>query len=169
MIFIRSEKAEDIPAIRKVNEAAFDTGAEADLVDILRDSRAYALSLVALDNDKVVGHILFSLVIIESNGSKIPALGLAPMAVLPDYQRQGIGSSLVERGFDACRSKGHSVIVVLGHPDYYPRFGFVPSVRFSIRSEYDVPPEVFMIKELQIGVLKGKGGVAKYHRAFVNV
>ena len=91
------------------------------------------------------------------------------MAVLPDYQRQGIGSSLVERGLDACRSKGHSVIVVLGHPDYYPRFGFVPSVRFSIRSEYDFPPEVFMIKELQVGVLKGKGGVAKYHPAFNRV
>ena len=165
-IFVRHENREDIPAIGKVNEAAFDTGAEARLVDALRDGGVISLSLVALINHGIVGHILFSPVVIESESSSLAALGLGPMAVLPAYQRKGIGSELVKVGLEKCLALGLSAVVVLGHPDFYPRFGFVPSTQYSIISEYDVPAEVFMVKELRQGALAGQTGIAKYHHLF---
>ena len=165
-IVIRHEMPDDIPEIRKVNAAAFDTNAEAGLVDALRDKGATLLSLVALLRNTIVGHILFSSVIIESKTSNFPVVGLGPMAVLPEHQRKGIGSKLVEAGLGGCLSQGHQAVVVLGHPQFYPRFGFVPSTQYSITSEYDVPPEVFMVKELRQGALAGHSGIAKYHHLF---
>ena len=98
--------------------------------------------------------------------SNISIAGLAPMAVLPVWQNKGIGSKLVEEGLKECERIGYEAVVVLGHPDYYPRFGFVPSVNLGIRSEYDVPPEVFMVKEIRDGALDGVTGTVKYHEAF---
>jgi putative acetyltransferase len=95
-------------------------------------------------------------VTLKAAGSKVTLLGLAPMAVLPEYQKQGVGSKLVEKGLEESRRKVYPAVVVLGHPDYYPRFGFVPARKYNITSEYDVPPEVFMIIELQPDVLAGK-------------
>ncbi len=96
-------------------------------------------------------------------------MGLAPMAVAPEHQRKGIGSALVRAGLEQCKQLGFAAVVVLGHPEYYPRFGFSPSSRFGINSEYEVPEEVFMAMELQPGALSGKTGRVKYHAAFSNV
>ena len=91
------------------------------------------------------------------------------MAVLPDWQNKGIGSKLVEEGLKQCKSSGYAAVVVLGHPNYYPRFGFVPSVNYGIKSEYDVPVEVFMVKEIQVGALDGFDGTVRYHQAFSDI
>jgi putative acetyltransferase len=165
-ISIRSEIPDDIAMIRKVNAAAFDTNAEAELVDRLRDAGATTLSKVAVLKKKMVGHILFSPVVIESKDSGLHVVGLGPMSVLPEHQRQGVGSKLVVAGLELCMSQGQPAVVVLGHPEFYPRFGFVPSRQYSITCEYDVPPEVFMIKELRQGSLAGHAGIAKYHQLF---
>jgi putative acetyltransferase len=166
---IRYEKSGDISSIRKVNQAAFETGTESDLVDALRDKNADVISMVAEKENRIVGHILFSPVTLTAAGSEVTLLGLAPMAVLPEYQNQGIGSKLVEMGLDECRRKGYPAVVVLGHPDYYPRFGFVPSQKYNISSEYDVPAEVFMVLELQSEALNGLAGIARYHEAFAEL
>ena len=166
---IRYEKPQDISAIRRVNEAAFETGTESDLVDALRDKKAHIISMVAEKENRIIGHILFSPVTLTVEGSEITLLGLAPMAVFPEYQKQGIGSKLVEDGLEESRRKGYPAVVVLGHPDYYPRFGFVPSQKYNITSEYDVPPEVFMVLELQPGALSDLSGIAKYHGAFAEL
>jgi putative acetyltransferase len=166
MIQIRPEQIEEIAAIRRVNERAFNGPAEADLVDRLRERGQVTLSLVAVRAGEIVGHILFSPVVIESPRQTIAAVGLAPMAVLPELQNQGIGSLLVSAGLERCRSAGHLVAVVLGHPQYYRRFGFVPASRYTIRSEYDVADEHFMVIELRPGALAGQSGTVKYQAAF---
>ena len=166
---IRPEKPENIHAIHAVNEAAFPTRAEADLVDALRDQGAHVLSLVAVDGERVVGHILFTPAVIETESGPIDALGLAPMAVLPERQREGIGSRLVTEGLTQCTALHYPLVVVLGHPDYYPRFGFIQTDRCGITCEFPSPPEAFMLKELRPGALGGRSGTAKYHPAFHNL
>jgi len=169
MILIRTEQSDDIAAIRRVNERAFDSPLEASLVDLLRERGKVTLSLVAVHEGQVVGHILFSPVVIEATEQPVAAVGLAPMAVLPEWQNQGIGSQLVRAGLDECRRRGHRAAVVLGHANYYPRFGFVPASRFHIRSEYDVPDEVFLALELQPGALDACAGTASYQPEFNEV
>jgi len=169
MIEIRPEITADIPAIRLVNERAFEQRTEADLIDALRRAGAITLSLVAVENERVIGHILFSPVTIESAGSSFPAIGLGPMAVLPHHQRKGIGSQLVRAGLDKCRAAGHEIVIVLGHAEYYPRFGFRPSKPLGIQWEHDVPEEAFMVCELREGALAGLQGTVKYHPAFDEV
>jgi len=169
MIVIRPEMTADIPAIRLVNERSFEQRTEADLVDTLRQAGAITLSLVAVKDERVIGHILFSPVTIESAGSNFRAVGLGPMAVLPNHQRKGVGSQLVRAGLDNCREAGHEIVIVLGHADYYPRFGFRPSKPLGIQWEHDVPEEVFMICELRNGALAGRQGTVKYHPAFNDV
>ena len=168
-MIIRPEKPEDIPAIRIVNELAFGGAAEADLVDALRRNGKATISLVAEDDDRLVGHILFSPVTIETSERELVGVGLAPMSVIPERQNQRIGSLLVEDGLRRCREEGYRFVVVLGHPNYYPRFGFVPAGRFGIKSEYDVADEVFMVMELQEGALSGCAGVVKYQPEFNEV
>jgi putative acetyltransferase len=169
MIVIRQEQPEDTAAIHQVNEQAFGQRAEANLVDALRRNGKVTLSLVADDNGRVVGHILFSPVVIEAGEKQLCGVGLAPMAVSTERQNEGIGSRLVERGLRMLREAGHPFVVVLGHPDFYPRFGFVPATRFHVKSEYDVPDEVFMAMELQVGALQGVVGTAKYQLEFNEV
>ncbi len=168
-MIIREEQPSDIEKICKVNEEAFETKAEAILVNSLRDTGCSFISLVAETETKVVGHILFTPVELSGNKNNLKIMGLAPMAVLSQYQNKGIGSKLVQTGLEHCKSLGYDAVVVLGHPDYYPKFGFVPSVKFGIKSEYDVPDEVFMILELTPGSLKHHEGVIKYHEAFNSV
>lgn len=165
-MIIREEQAEDIERIRCINSEAFDTEAEAKLVDTLRQSGIPLISLVAEKDGELVGHILFTPVSIDDNKAMPSIAGLAPMAVLPSWQKKGIGSKLVEEGIKYCRQSGYSAVVVLGHPEYYPRFGFVPSVRYGIKSEYDVPDNVFMVKELKKDALANCRGIIKYHKAF---
>jgi len=165
MIQIREERPEDIPIVHALNASAFETDAEANLVDVLRTNARPLISLVALDNDDIVGHIMFSPV--ELDGTSSPKImGLAPMAVAPDRQRSGIGSELVSEGLVRCDESGASAVVVLGHPDYYPRFGFVPASTMNIECEYDVPDEVFMVLELAAGCLAETVGTIRYHEAF---
>jgi putative acetyltransferase len=124
------------------------------------------LSLVALLDEQVVGHIVFSPVTIKSSKSSFEAIAFRPMAVLPSHQRSGIGSQLVRVGLEEYRKMGQSIVIVLGHSEFYPHFGFKPSLPFGIRWEQDVPAEVFMVAELNEGALKGRGGVVVYQPEF---
>jgi putative acetyltransferase len=149
-----------------VHKLAFGRRAEADLVDALRTSGKAMLSLVAVDDGRIVGHILFSPVTIDASDLTFAAMGLAPMAVLPAWQRRGIGSQLVETGLLECRNAGYECVVVLGHPTYYPRFGFVPASRYGIKSEFETPDEAFMVLGWHEGVLRDGGGVVRYQPEF---
>ena len=167
-MLIREEKESDWPKVFTVNQAAFDTPAEANLVNALREQCTPIVSLVAEEDSTIVGHILFSPVQLSGHPN-LRIMGLAPMAVLPRYQRKGIGSALVKAGLEKCRALGVGAVVLLGHIEYYPRFGFVPSVRYDIRSEYEAPEEAFMVMELRPDYLTGKGGIIHYHDAFKNL
>lgn len=167
-MIIRAEKESDINAIYAVNLDAFGTDVEARLVNTLRNSDCEFISLVAEIKNNIVGHILFTPVQLDNNDNHLKIIGLAPMAVLKRHQNQGIGSQLVKEGLKLCQSLGYGAAVVLGHPDYYPKFGFLPSVIYGIKSEYDVPDNVFMVKELVNGYLKDHNGIIKYHAAFNN-
>jgi putative acetyltransferase len=166
MVAILHERPEDAGAIRFVLEEAFGQSNEADLVDALRRRGALTLSLVAVRENDVVGHIVFSPVTIESTGSRFNAIGLGPMAVLPLYQGKGIGSQLVRIGLEQCRQAGHEIVVVLGYPDFYGRFGFVSTKYRGIHCEFDVPDDVFMVMELRQDALAGRGGLVKYQPEF---
>lgn len=165
-IEIRQETAEDVAAIRRVHLEAFTTPFEANLVDRLRVEGAHMLSLVALRNGRVIGHILFSPVSIECDHETLEVAGLAPMAVYPNHQRAGIGSALIRTGLEMLRGKGVPAVVLLGHPEYYPKFGFQPASVFGIHYGYRVPDEAFMALELTEGALKNVSGLARYHYAF---
>lgn len=165
MTMIRLERTEDVKAVRGVNEQAFETRSEADLVDCLRTGGKLVASLVAVDGDRIVGHIAFSRVGIAAN-PKLRGVGLGPMAVLPDVQRHGIGSELARAGLDRCRDLGYDFAVVVGHPEYYPRFGFVPASKYGITSIWEVPEGVFMALELRPEGLAGVSGLAMYEREF---
>jgi len=167
-IRIRLEEPKDYMAVHAVNEAAFETSAEANLVDALREGANPVISLVAEDDEEVVGHIMFSPVRL-SGYADLKIMGLAPMAVEPGHQRKGVGSELVRVGLEKCKELGAGAVVVLGHSWYYPRFGFLPSVRYGIHCEYKVPEDVFMVLELQPGYLQGASGLIKFHRAFKDV
>jgi len=162
MIVVRTEAPQDLPAIRRINELAFGRPNEAALVDALRHAACPFLSLVAVADTRAVGHILFTPVTIDGSDAISTGLGLAPMAVLPDHQRTGVGSQLVREGLRACVRQGYAVVVVLGHPAYYPRVGFVPAAGKGLRCEYPVPDEVFMVAELVPGALQGRTGLVKY-------
>jgi putative acetyltransferase len=166
MLCIRRERPDDHAGVRQVHDRAFGRPDEAALVDALRMRGKAALSLVAVEADRIVGHIFFSPVTIESGSPRFSAVGLAPLAVLPEFHRRGIGSRLVKAGLVACRNAGYDCVVVLGHPTYYPRFGFVPAYRYGISCEYAVPDEAFMVLELWEGALQGRAGVVKYASEF---
>ena len=169
MLTIRPEVPGDAAAIHQVNTLAFGQPQEADLVDALRRHGGLTISLVAVQDGRIVGHIAFSPVTITSDTATMDAIGLAPMAVLPEYQRLGIGSKLVEAGLHACHNTPYGVVVVLGHPHYYPRFGFTPAKPHGIVWEHDVPEEVFMVKEIKAGALAQTQGVVKYRPEFDGV
>ncbi|HPO15147.1 MAG TPA: N-acetyltransferase, partial [Candidatus Hydrogenedentes bacterium] len=146
MLSIRRETSRDIPRVRAINEDAFGQPLEADVVDKLRVQCEDVLSLVAEDKDTVVGHILFSPAVIESPKGPVNGMGLAPVAVAQDRQRSGVGSALIRQGLAMLRARGCPFVIVLGHPEYYPRFGFQPASKFGIRCQWDnVPEEAFMI------------------------
>jgi putative acetyltransferase len=166
LITIRPETPEDAVAIGQVNEQAFGQKQEAEIIDRLRSRGVLTVSLVAVQDNQIVGHIAFSPVKIESELSSFEAMALAPMAVLPTYQRRGIGSRLVTAGLEECRHFGHEIIVVLGHSNYYPRFGFTPAKPEGIDCEFQVPDEAWMILELRKGALAGRRGTVKFQPEF---
>jgi putative acetyltransferase len=171
---VRAEKPADLAAIRQVNVSAFGRKSEADLVDRLRGV-ALTFSFVAVESEQIVGHIFFSPVAIPQSGSSANAeesagdllfLGLAPVAVLSEYQRQGIGSLLVQYGLKECLRLGYKAVVVLGSPAYYSRFGFISAKEKGLGCDYPVPDEAFMVLELESGALEGRAGTVKYRSEF---
>jgi len=166
---IRPEKPEDIESIRNINRQAFGQENESKLVDKLRDRGVLTISLVAVQDGEVVGHSAFSPVVVESETSGFTAIALAPMAVLPAHQQKGIGSQLVRAGLEECRRLGHEIVFLVGHPDYYPRFGFVPAKPKGVDCEFEVPEEAWMILELREGALAGRRGVVKFEPEFKEV
>jgi putative acetyltransferase len=167
-VLIRPETTADHEAIRQVNRLAFGQDAEARLVDALREGGYVRLSLVAERDGQVVGHILFSALRIITDAGTVPALALAPMAVLPAFQRQGIGSALICRGLEVCREEGHRIVIVLGHPDYYPRFGFSVKLAEPLSSPFG-GGEAWMALELLPGALVGVVGKVQYPPPFNEV
>jgi putative acetyltransferase len=157
---VRLENADDLEAVRDVNRLAFGGEDEARLVDALRAGGFARLSLVAEEGERVVGHLLFSDLPIETRQGTVHALALAPLAVIPARQRQGIGTLLVREGLRLCAERGHRVVVVLGHPAYYPRFGF--SARLAERLKAPFAGESFMALELVPGALQGVVGDVRY-------
>jgi putative acetyltransferase len=170
MIVVRLEKPEDIPQIRAINEEAFGQPDEANIIDKLRSSCSDLLSLVAEDDGIVVGHILFSPVVIINRKSILKGMGLAPMAVLPSRQREGIGSKLVRSGLDILRTRGCPFVIVLGHAEYYPKFGFEPASKYNMVCQWEgVPDEVFMAMVFDNRKSDNLKGVAKYRDEFNEV
>ncbi|ANX11383.1 GNAT family N-acetyltransferase [Fictibacillus arsenicus] len=161
MIQIRAERSGDQKAICQINDAAFNGDNESRLIDAIRNSELFVpeLSLVAVADGKLIGHILFSIVTIKSGENDVPTLALAPMAVVPEQQNKGVGSLLVEEGLKRAKDQGFEHAVVLGHPEFYPRFGFVPASTKGIEAPFPVPDEVFMaieLKEESLDQIKGK-------------
>jgi putative acetyltransferase len=161
-MLVRVEEITDFDAVRQVNRLAFGSDTEGRIVDRIRKNANPVLSLVA-DEDGIVGHLLLSPV---SRSPEDPNLimALGPMAVIPARQRQGIGSALVVAGLDACRRTGAGGVVVIGHPEFYPRFGFRPASEFRLTCEFEVPPNVFMAIEFKEHVLQG--AMIRFHPAF---
>ena len=166
MIEIREERSDDVPAVRDLNRRAFWQDQESNIVDALRANGAALLSLVATLNGQVVGHIMYSPLSIDG---KFEGAALGPMAVLPQCQRRGIGSRLIEAGNRKLKDDGCPFIIVVGHADYYPRFGFKPASEHGIKCEWDVPDNVFMLLVLDQAKMAGVAGLAKYRPEFSSV
>ena len=164
MTSIRTESTHDHQHIRDVHRQAFGRDDEGRLVDSLRDGGNSRLSLIAVENGHVVGHILFCELAIVTDRGSVSALALAPLAVVPEYQRRGLGSMLVREGLRLCGDSGHRIVIVLGHPEFYPRFGFSAKLAEPLRSPYAGP--AFMALELEPGALKGIAGDVRYPPPF---
>ena len=162
---LRPETAADHEAIRQVNCRAFGGDAEARLVDALREGGHVRASLVAEEGGHVVGHVLFSHLPLVTGGGMVPGLALAPLAVLPELQGRGIGSALVRRGLEVCKEQGHRVVVVLGHPPFYQRFGFSAQLAARLEAPYS-GRESFLAVELVPGALDGITGRVVYPPPF---
>lgn len=165
----RPEKETDYPEVFNLHQAAFGQDDESRIVEGIRKSDHYipALSLVAIHEDDIVGHILFSKIGIQTKDGIKESLALAPMAVLPKYQKKGIGSKLVEKGLIEAIKAGFKSVIVLGHPDYYPAFGFRKASEWNIRCPFEVPDEAFMAIELEENSLKNCEGEVVYPDAFM--
>jgi putative acetyltransferase len=162
---IRAETVADYSGVRKVIRLAFGRDEEASLVDALRAEGAVRSSFVAEIDGRIVGHLLFSELLIAGESVTVPALALAPLAVLPEYQRRGIGTRLTRHGLEACQKQGRRIVVVLGHPDFYRRFGFSSKLAACLDSAFSGKPS-FMATELAEGALEGVSGKVQYPAAF---
>jgi len=165
VITIRAERPGDEAGVRRVNLAAFETAMEADLVDALRAGARSYVAFVAVDGDEIVGHVAFTPVTVD--GAEVRAMGLAPLAVLPARQGQGIGSRLTRAGLEHLRGDGCSFVVLVGHASYYPRFGFVPASRLALTCPWpDVSDDVWLVAVLDPRALPGSGGDVRFEGAF---
>ncbi|UCD13031.1 MAG: N-acetyltransferase [Thermoplasmatales archaeon] len=169
-VLIRSEDKKDYDGIRMINDLAFNQINEGVLIEQLRDNPEYIaeLSLVAIVEDEIVGHILFFPVKIKNKSKIHRSLSLAPMAVHPDFQNKGIGSKLIIEGLKKAIEFGYNSVIVVGHPSYYPRFGFKPASKWKISLPFEVPDEAFMALELKPDALKNCSGIVGYSKEYEN-
>ena len=167
-VIIRSEEENDYILIKKINDSAFNQNNEGVMIEKLRDNPEYIseLSLVAVVDNEIVGHILFFPVKIKKGSETNISLSLAPMAVHPKYQNKGIGSKLVLEGLKKAKELGYNSVVVVGHPNYYPRFGFKPAGIWDINLPFDIPDEAFMAIELKSNGLKDCSGIVEYPKEY---
>jgi len=163
---IRFETPVDHRGVYEVNEQAFGGTDEAELVEKLRKLAGPPISIVASDGERIVGHILFTPVKVVGDGEPFRAMALAPMAVEPSRQRRGIGGRLVRAGLDACREIGEKIVFVIGHPEYYPRFGFRPAAPLGFRNEFGAPDDAFLVIELVPGAVAGRSGTVLFLSPF---
>lgn len=170
-INLRHETINDYAEIKNVNDLAFEQADEGLLIEKLRLNPGFInkLSIVAESKNRVIGHILFFPIKIQEDSKKHESLALAPMSVLPDYQNKGIGGQLITKGLEIAKELGFKSVIVLGHKDYYPRFGFLPASRWRIKAPFDVPDEVFMAIELVSDGLKNVSGIVEYPKEFEEV
>jgi predicted N-acetyltransferase YhbS len=170
-IIVRTEQEKDYLTIKKVNNLAFEQENEGNLVEKLRKNQDYVheLSLVAEVENEVVGHILFYPIQIVAEDASFPSLALAPLAVLPDYQHKGIGKQLVKTGLIQAKQLGYPTVIVVGHPDYYPQFGFTRASDWNIRCPFDVPDASFFALALKKDALAEVHGTVAYPKAFYEV
>jgi len=168
-MIIRPEQGKDIDTIRQIHIQAFGQDHESKLVEAVRNSASFIpeLSIVAFDRGEIKGHILFSIISIENTEEAFISLALAPLAVNPAFQNKGIGSILIREGLKVCKKLGFASVIVLGHPEFYPRFGFVPAAEKDISCPFSVPDEAFMVCELYRGGLNNVNGVVKYPDYFL--
>ena len=169
---IRQENIADYKNIYELNLLAFEEKEEAILVDLLRKNNEFIpqLSLVALLNNEIIGHILFTKIkIIDDNGNENESLALAPMAVLPKYQKKGIGGKLINKGFDIATKLNFKSVIVLGHEHYYPKFGFEPTIKWNIKPPFEAPTNAFMGIELVKNSLENISGIVQYPKEFDEV
>jgi putative acetyltransferase len=167
MIEVRIEQSDDIDVVRLVNDQAFGQSDEGRIVDSLRNNCEGILSLVAFLNNQIVGHILFSPATLDTNDSLIEGMGLAPMAVLPEFQNRGIGSELVAEGLRHIKRMQCPFVIVLGHDQYYPRFGFQTASQYGLRCQWDgVPDEAFMVLIINASTMKDVSGIVRYRDEF---
>ena len=172
-INIREELEKDYEAVERLTEAAFKNAEHSDgtehlLIGKLRKGEGFIkeLSLVAEDNDKVIGHLMLTKAKIVNGDKSVETLALAPVSVLPEYQGKGIGSKLINVALESSRRLGYKSVIVLGHDKYYPKFGFIPASKYGIKAPFDVPDESFMAKELSDGNLIGVSGIVEYAKEF---
>lgn len=170
---LRKETPDDFKEVFEVNQMAFGQDNEAKLVDALRSNPAVfvpELSIVATEDHKIVGHILYTKINIKDDkGNIYESLGLAPMAVRPALQKKGIGGQLIKKGLEVAKDLGFKSVIVLGHENYYPKFGFEPAVKWNIKAPFDVPSNAFMAIELEQNGLKSISGTVIYPKEFETV
>lgn len=162
MATVRTELPRDFDAVRVLLSLSFRREAEARLVDRLRAAGKLSVALVAEDKERILGHVVFSKNVVSVEGVPANLLVLAPIAVMPAFQRLGVGSALVSSGLERARAQGHAGVLVLGDPGFYARFGFVPAARFGLKSPVSAPAESFMAIELEPGSVAGLSGVVRY-------
>jgi putative acetyltransferase len=162
MPLIRPEQSGDFEPVHALLLASFGREAEVRLVDRLRASGKIASALVAEEKERILGHVVFSRIVMDAEGGEVSALALAPLAVAPAFQRLGIGSALVSAGLERCRSERHSRVLVLGDPVYFARFGFAPAARFGLKCPFPAAASAFMAIELEPGAFARVSGTVRY-------
>lgn len=170
-LYVRGEKAADYDTITEINRLAFGREDEANLVNAIRKTKSYefGFSLVAVKEDVILGHVLFSKGFITHRGRRFKCLVLGPIAVHPEHQRKGIGKALVNEGLERAKEVGFGAVVVVGDPAYYATFGFKPAVTMKLRTTLAVPDENFMAKEISRNALRGIIGTVMFPREFLTL
>lgn len=170
-LYVRGEKTADYDTIFEINKLAFGREDEGNLVNAIRKTRSYefGFSLVAVKEDVILGHALFSKGFITHRNRRFKCLVLGPIAVLPEQQRRGVGKALIEEGLERAKEVGFGAVVVVGDPVYYGQFGFIPALSKKLRTTMKIPDENFMVKEISRNALRGIIGTVMFPREFLTL